>query len=537
LICDASGGKLAQDQIEEIKTQYGRLSEDGKTALGKLADAHDQLATRTKTRFAETILATAGLHGPIEGIVSRLDYIQMTAERMGLSLTQLFSQIGASIVGVGGATAVLNEAIQLGRQADEAWKAAGDEAQGFFGNLQIGFGVKEIPPIAASVNFSEVGLKEMDAHLDEIKRKFEELTHDKSPVEKLKDEFRPQEQAIARRYGAVNRLANQADRIESALTEAQDENRPGMESLDEAAIKALQQAGIKYTGQNAQQMLAEAREVMQQLRQAARDATKGILADQKTLKEQEGQATYSATFDEEREKARIAIAGGNQQEADIINRAIAAASAGGFAPGTDQWKEALAEAKNFYKQLDDLDKDTHKKRGERERESSEGETSSPAAHGGNAPSSSAVAAAWLKGINAPNYVDDAGVKALQDAGMDQKTIDGLPPQLIAALGKTMRSNDVFAQVNAYQRIQGYVSGKLPGQTPGGDAITGAITEGYGNLSTANATLGAALDNHVKVTRDLIAHVQKYSRESEELKTAVRSLGRHVDAIDTRRTPQ
>jgi hypothetical protein len=125
---------------------------------------------------------------------------QAVALRGGLGIagaagTAAFAGVAAAAAGTG---FVIKRLIDLSKDADQAWVAAGAKAQGFSGNLAIGLGIKEQPRIVVAVEFDFTAREVFDRRLAAAKKQISDAINPKSPSERVTEWATEREQEIAR---------------------------------------------------------------------------------------------------------------------------------------------------------------------------------------------------------------------------------------------------------------------------------------------------------------------------------------------------
>lgn len=354
LISDAAGAELTKDQIEQVKGKLLEMGESGKDAFDKIDNAEEALSFRTKQRISTYALEMAGIDGPVTTLLHHMEYIQAMAERTGLSLLGLFSQLGTGIAGVAAGSLVINKAIDLAKDADAAWEAAGLKVQGFWKNLQIGYGITDLPRISATIDFNSLGLDEIEQHILRIQREAEELTHRSTAAEDVNKEYAPQEAAIAARLAKLQPAQEQIGNIDQALSEAMPENlRPGQAPI-EAAAAAARAAGVPV-GPNStyKGLIAEATAKLEELRKVNHETYQQIIRDQQTLRSNEDAALRERLYHAEDEKAYQEELRGNPEEAAKLRAGIAQMRDEKVFPGSERGDEIMAGLEGVQKQAKD----------------------------------------------------------------------------------------------------------------------------------------------------------------------------------------
>ena len=335
LISDVTGAKPTQDEIDQIKKSLGEMGEKGEEAHNQLDDASERVSGRMHRRSQLAILGILGIHGPITTAIGHLEHLQYTADMAGLSLGKLFASVAPSIAAIAGATAVVSRAIGLAKEADEAWAGAGKQAQGFWNNLAAGYGVKEIAPVSATISFHELGLKEIENHLKQLQTLFDQYTHHETVVEKVWDQVKDEENALAKRQGDADTFAAAADKIRNALAKSATEPGEIYTAADVAAVsKEGTQADIRKRVEQRLKMFTDAQH----------EALQGLPEARAALRARREDLLREALYGEEEEKAKLANLRGNAEEASRIGATLARARKEGILPGTSRYEELTAGA-------------------------------------------------------------------------------------------------------------------------------------------------------------------------------------------------
>jgi hypothetical protein len=182
------------------------------------AQAHSEKAGyRVQLRMGALAGSILGIGGPAATAINRFEYLQHTADRLGVSIGQMALRFGPFVAAGLAATAIMNKAAEMGKEADESWTAAGAAAQGFWKNLAIGYGLIEGPKITATINYEELGAKIVEQHMTQIKTWADEITHKDTPAEATAKKFAPEEKALQKRRAAVGQYQEAEDKIRAII--------------------------------------------------------------------------------------------------------------------------------------------------------------------------------------------------------------------------------------------------------------------------------------------------------------------------------
>jgi hypothetical protein len=264
----------------------------------------------------------AGGQMSIRSLIMEGIQLQSTMAGAGAAGVAAFTGVGAAALATG---YIIKTGIEWSKQADESWKAAGLSAQGYFGNLLIGFGVRETPKISSTIDFHAVGLAAIRNELGKLQEYAKSLTAKVTPEERATKTMLPAQTELAGMQDEYGKLAKEKQSYLDAIH--------GTTNQQEKQFYQQQANDISY---------------------AEEELGKKIQAKRISIQQKGQEETKKEIFADEKEKLELKKRAG--EDTEVEENVFARAQAAGAVPGSKEYAMIEAQEKGAKKDEEDEDR-------------------------------------------------------------------------------------------------------------------------------------------------------------------------------------
>ena len=138
LMADTTGATLTADEIQKVKLKLGEMGVSGEDAFQKVEGSSERFSFRSQHHAQMAVLGMMGLQGPLTSLAYHFEYLQMMADRSGMSVAAMLEQF-APMIGIVAVVGALGKAFMaVGAEGKSALDEAGRGAGNMFTNFEAG---------------------------------------------------------------------------------------------------------------------------------------------------------------------------------------------------------------------------------------------------------------------------------------------------------------------------------------------------------------------------------------------------------------